>query len=218
MILCKRLAVSVCLLLMAMMVTNCVSGSKIRADAKVVKRDIQKARERGAYRCAPKDLALAVTNVEFAEQELDQGDWREAYKHMKVAVQAIRKALSDSRDCTTKVVIKSPVATDRDGDSVPDNNDKCPDVKGPVENQGCPPDADQDGVWDDVDNCPDEAEDKDNFEDKDGCPDFDNDQDGVHDHPTPDDKCPNNPGPAENNGCPMADRESADAASMHVCR
>ena len=43
----------------------CVSGSKIRADAEVVKRDISKARESGAYRCAPRDLALAESNVVF---------------------------------------------------------------------------------------------------------------------------------------------------------
>ena len=207
MILCKRLALSVCLLVIPMFVANCVSGSKIRADAKVVTRDIKKARERGAYRCAPKSLALAVTNVEFAEQELDQGDWREANTHMQVAIQSIKKALVASRNCTTQVLIKSPTAKDRDGDTVVDAEDKCPDDRGLPENHGCPPDADQDGVWDDVDNCPNEPEDKDNFEDKDGCPDFDNDQDGVHDHPTPDDKCPNIPGPEENNGCPMADRD-----------
>ena len=45
---------------------------------------------------------------------------------------------------------------DRDGDGVADNVDKCPDVKGPKENGGCPwPDRDGDGVFDKDDRCPD---------------------------------------------------------------
>ncbi len=44
-----------------------------------------------------------------------------------------------------------------------------------------------------------EPEDKDGFEDADGCPDPDNDKDGVLDAA---DKCPNDPGPPDNDGCP----------------
>ena len=69
----------------------CVSGSKIRADAEVVKRDIKKARESGAYRCAPKDLALAETNVRFCLDELDQGNWLRANEHVQVAIAAIKR-------------------------------------------------------------------------------------------------------------------------------
>jgi len=42
-------------------------------------------------------------------------------------------------------------------------------------------DRDGDGIPDDVDKCPDEAEDFDGFEDEDGCPDPDNDHDGIND-------------------------------------
>ncbi len=99
------------------------------------------------------------------------------------------------------------------------------------------PDADGDGIQDDLDMCPTEAEDMDGFEDQDGCPDLDNDGDGIADAddkcpndpedidgfededgcPDPDndgdgildvdDQCPNDPGPPENNGCPDPDRD-----------
>jgi len=45
---------------------------------------------------------------------------------------------------------------DADGDGVADKDDKCPQVKGPKENGGCPwPDTDGDGVLDKDDRCPD---------------------------------------------------------------
>jgi outer membrane protein OmpA-like peptidoglycan-associated protein len=61
-----------------------------------------------------------------------------------------------------------------------------------------------DGIVDRLDRCPREAEDKDDFRDQDGCPDPDNDGDGVLDA---DDRCPSDPGPAENQGCPDRDRD-----------
>ena len=99
------------------------------------------------------------------------------------------------------------------------------------------PDADGDGIPDELDKCPTEAEDFDDFQDEDGCPDLDNDGDGVLDVddkcpndpedmdgfededgcPDPDndgdgildvdDQCPNDAGPPENNGCPDPDRD-----------
>jgi len=214
----RRLAfwyVAVSFLLSACGISACVSGSKIRADAEVVKRDIKKARESGAYRCAPKDLALAETNVRFCQDELDQGDWLRANEHVQVAIAAIKRALEDSKDCgPKKVLVKTPkiVAikkTDRDKDGIPDVDDECPDTPGLPEYKGCPPpkpqDRDGDGIMDNVDQCPDDPEDKDGFEDEDGCPDFDNDQDGI---PDVEDKCPNVPGPADNQGCPVMDRDN----------
>jgi outer membrane protein OmpA-like peptidoglycan-associated protein len=53
------------------------------------------------------------------------------------------------------------------GDGVGDNVDKCPDVVGPKENEGCPDvDADGDGIKDKEDKCPQTPGDKTN----DGCP------------------------------------------------
>ena len=113
---------------------------------------------------------------------------------------------------------------DRDNDGVADKDDKCPDVAGKPELNGCP-DADGDGITDAEDACPDvfglkefngcPDTDNDGIADKDdecpevagkpelkGCPDADND--GIADK---DDKCPQQAGPKENNGCPWPDTD-----------
>jgi outer membrane protein OmpA-like peptidoglycan-associated protein len=95
----------------------------------------------------------------------------------------------------------APRSHDRDSDSVEDKLDRCPDEKGPPENQGCPwPDVDKDGVPDNVDKCPNEAGPADNS----GCPWPDTDGDGVTDNV---DKCINEAGPADNSGCPWPDTD-----------
>lgn len=83
---------------------------------------------------------------------------------------------------------------DRDGDSVIDSQDKCPDVPGERELAGCPEekDSDGDGVLDAKDKCPDVA----GKPELDGCPDGDND--GV---PDAEDKCPEQTGLKEHQGC-----------------
>lgn len=113
---------------------------------------------------------------------------------------------------------------DSDGDGIYDKYDKCPDVPGLAQFDGCP-DSDGDGITDAEDACPYEAglaefngcpdTDGDGVPDKDdkcptvaglkelgGCP--DSDGDGIADG---DDKCPNEAGPKENNGCPWPDRD-----------
>jgi outer membrane protein OmpA-like peptidoglycan-associated protein len=65
---------------------------------------------------------------------------------------------------------------DRDGDGIPDDQDKCPDrpedFDGFEDQDGCPDiDNDLDGVLDIADKCPNVAETYNGFEDDDGCPD-----------------------------------------------
>ena len=146
-----RLALVCAALGLALLAPGCV-GPQVSAKAKQVRVDIDKARQSGAYTCAPRELALAETSVDFAENELAQGDILRAQAHIDIAVENANKALANSRDCAPKrVTIKT--RTDRDGD----------------------------GIDDDVDGCPDQPEDKDLFEDEDGCPDPDNDKDNVLD-------------------------------------
>jgi outer membrane protein OmpA-like peptidoglycan-associated protein len=55
---------------------------------------------------------------------------------------------------------------------VSDDEDRCPDTPGVVENQGCPDvDSDGDGFVDRVDQCPFEPETFNDVDDDDGCPD-----------------------------------------------
>jgi OOP family OmpA-OmpF porin len=104
--------------------------------------------------------------------------------------------------------------TDKDGDGVLDERDKCPtvaeDKDGYQDGDGCPEgDNDDDGIGDLEDKCPDQAEDLDDFEDDDGCPELDNDKDGI---PDVGDVCPNEPetknGYKDEDGC--ADEADTD--------
>jgi outer membrane protein OmpA-like peptidoglycan-associated protein len=171
-----------------------------------IKETIARARAQGAYQCAPKELALAESHVDFARVELAAGNYYVARSDADIAEKNARLALalSPKERCNP-----APRPRDRDGDGIPDKEDRCPtepeDKDGFQDEDGCPdPDNDQDGILDRVDRCPLEPEDKDGFQDEDGCPDPDNDQDGLADA---DDRCPNEAGPKENGGCPDKDKD-----------
>lgn len=69
-------------------------------------------------------------------------------------------------------------SSDRDGDGLADNIDRCPDQPGPLSNQGCPlNDRDGDGVPDVTDNCPDKPGAPTNG----GCPDYNKMNIGMND-------------------------------------
>jgi outer membrane protein OmpA-like peptidoglycan-associated protein len=179
------------------------AGQDLAVRASGVRHDLHKARENGAYECAPRPLALSEANVEFAERELDRGEYFRALDHIEVAEANAKEALRSS--CGKPAVIRAPASpADTDGDGIPDALDQCPnepeDKDGFQDEDGCPDlDNDQDGIPDALDKCPNDPEDKDGFEDEDGCPDLDNDQDGI---PDTADLCPNEPGPPEEKGCP----------------
>ncbi|SEL65365.1 Thrombospondin type 3 repeat-containing protein [Stigmatella aurantiaca] len=248
-------------LALLLLLSACVSGSKIRADSEVIQADVERARRSGAQRCAPRELAVAEANLDFARGELSQGSSFRASEHIRLADTSIKKALVLSKDCAPKQVVvrekpdqpQQPAQpqpsqvvvrieeTDSDGDGVldkddpcpdqpedrdgfedmdgcpePDNDkdtvldaaDKCPLIPGPADNAGCPEetpkDRDGDGIPDKQDKCPDQAEDRDGFQDEDGCPELDNDGDGIIDSA---DKCPNELGPLQNLGCPIVDKD-----------
>ena len=233
------------LALVAGLALACAAGGKLTQNAQVVRADAEKAKRSGAMRCAPRELALAESNVEIAQEEIASGHGSRAQDHLRVAETNAKRALELSKSCGPSQVTIAKRApepakpliviekTDRDGDGVPDLDDRCPDLPGKPEFQGCPdtdgdgiPDAedacpkdpgpketqgcpvvkdsDGDGIPDDIDRCPLDVEDKDGFQDEDGCPDPDNDGDGIVDRL---DACPNEPGPLENRGCPVLDRD-----------
>ena len=108
-----------------------------------------------------------------------------------------KDGISDKKDKCKEVpgVIEFNGCPDKDGDHIPDSEDKCPDVAGPKEMKGCP-DRDGDGITDLEDACPD---DKGLIEFK-GCPDRDGDK--IIDK---DDECPDDAGLPEFMGCPDRD-------------
>jgi len=185
------------------------AGQDLAVRANGVRDSVRKARDNGAYRCAPRPLALSEANLEFAERELDRGEYFGALDHIETAEASVREALrlSPVGGCGNPLPVPPPAPAspvDTDGDGIPDVSDLCPtvpeDKDGFQDEDGCPDlDNDQDGIPDTLDKCPNEPEDKDGFEDEDGCPDLDNDQDGI---PDAEDLCPNEPGPPEEKGCP----------------
>ena len=149
--------------------------------------------------CAPKEMAFAKTNREFAEIEFQQGSVIRSEEHLQLALNSVDKALKAADECRPK---------DLDEDTIMDNVDKCPKVAETFndyqDEDGCPEkDSDNDGLYDDQDSCVTVPEDKDDFQDDDGCPEYDNDKDGVVDVA---DKCPNDAedydGFQDEDGCP----------------
>ena len=162
------------------------AGGKLATKQEVIRQDIEKARKSGAERCAPKELAVAEANADFASHDLALGQAGQAEDHLKVAEESVRRAIDSSKECAPKQVTIGQAA------AVP--------VIEKLEAR----DTDGDGVPDDIDRCPLDPEDKDGFQDEDGCPDPDNDNDGIVDAM---DLCPNNPGPLSSRGCPVLDRD-----------
>jgi OmpA-OmpF porin, OOP family len=200
-----------CAALYAVVEAGC-AGNDLAVRARQVRDVIKTARDNGAYRCAPRELAVAESHIDFADRDLDQGDYFRAKDHLQVADANARQALrlSPPDHCLTE---NAGTPGDSDGDGVPDREDRCvaepEDRDGFEDSDGCPePDNDKDGILDARDKCPNEPEDMDGFEDDDGCPDPDNDQDGVLDAQ---DQCPkekeDRDGFQDDDGCPDPDND-----------
>ncbi len=99
------------------------AGSNVRSRTADTDKVIASARDNGAQKCAPIELAMAESHNDFAQHELDEGNYYDASHEADIAEQNARLAFDKSprEKCT---VIK---IGDRDGDGIPDNVDKCPD-------------------------------------------------------------------------------------------
>jgi outer membrane protein OmpA-like peptidoglycan-associated protein len=206
----------------ALVVLVACGGAELGGRVDTLHQVVKKARDNGAYKCAPEELAMAESHLAFAELELDEGDYYRAKSELAIADrnanEAIRKSPKDK--CAPEVAIVEPdkkevkiTVLDTDGDGLNDDVDECPkdpeDKDGFKDTDGCPdPDNDNDGILDDKDQCPIVAEDMDKFQDEDGCPEDDNDQDGLADRI---DQCPNEAedkdGFEDDDGCPDNDND-----------
>src|SRR5688572_14993098 len=154
-------------------------GTALRDRHYDIEKTIAKAKEYGAYRCKPKELAMAESHADFAKTELDSGHYFKALDEINLSYENAQKAVAiDPAVCAPGKVpaIKKKVILDSDGDGIMDPDDKCKDEPedkdGYQDEDGCPdPDNDSDGILDKADKCPMDPEDKDGFEDEDGCPD-----------------------------------------------
>jgi len=207
------------------------AGIELRGEITGVREIANKAKERGAVKCSPKELALAEAHLEFADVELDQGNYGRAKDHLEIAEQNARQAYGNSppEQCAPMVVIAE--RADSDGDGCTDDVDKCPqdpEDKDGFQDEDCCTDADNDidslcdpwvaeqqlgakyiAICQSRDMCPLEPEDKDTFQDEDGCPDPDNDADTILDVS---DQCPMQPEDRDNwqddDGCPDPDNDN----------
>ena len=192
--------------LLVLFLTAC-AGTTVRTQTTATDGLIATARDHGAQKCAPVELAMAESHNDYAQHALDEGNYFDGKREAQVAETNAQAALD-----------KSPKDRcvgygDKDGDGIKDNVDKCPsepeDKDGFQDEDGCPdPDNDGDGIPDVTDKCPMEPEDKDGFQDEDGCPDLDNDGDGLSDKV---DQCPNDAEDKDNfeddDGCPDLDND-----------
>ena len=201
---------------------GCAEGPKVRGKIAGLGEVAKQAERNGAVRCAPRELALAKSHLEFARVELEQGFVSKAKAHLAIAEPNAHAAALQSPPeyCAARTFIEAPKAKpkpkpgDRDGDGYLDPNDTCADepenFNGFKDEDGCPddPDTDGDGLTDSVDSCILEPEDIDQYLDSDGCPEVDNDLDTVLDAV---DKCPLDPedpdGFEDEDGCPDLDND-----------
>jgi outer membrane protein OmpA-like peptidoglycan-associated protein len=198
------------LLLVAVFSSACAGGA-MRGKIRGLTTTVDDAEKNGAMKCAPRELAIARSQLEFAAIDLDQGEGSLAEAHLARAEPNAQAAFQNSPPdrCTSREFVEvasKPTDGDTDGDGIPDSRDQCinepEDKDGYLDDDGCPdPDNDADGIPDTADKCPNEPEDLDGWQDEDGCPDPDNDADGIADL---DDFCPNTPGVpgGDRPGCP----------------
>ena len=197
---------------LALVILVACAGQTVRKQTAANTGLIETARENGAIRCAPIELAMAESHNDFAQHALDEGNYYDARRTANIAEHNARLAIEKSpkEKCTDQ----PKKIGDRDGDGLMDNVDKCPDdpedKDGFEDEDGCPDlDNDADGIRDIIDKCPMDPEDIDKFEDEDGCPDLDNDKDGLSDKV---DQCPNEPedkdGFEDDDGCPDLDNDN----------
>jgi outer membrane protein OmpA-like peptidoglycan-associated protein len=205
----RRLAVAV----VALVAAGACAGSGVKSRTNAVAALIATARENGAQRCAPVELAMAESHNDFARHDLSIGDYYAAKRQIAIAEENARLAVDRSPPdvCNPKEPAPPPKPGDKDGDGILDDVDECPtvpeDKDGFADDDGCPEDDnDADGILDKDDKCPMDPEDRDGFEDADGCPDNDNDSDGLSDKI---DACPDQAedkdGFEDDDGCPDCD-------------
>lgn len=193
-------------------------GGKARllAQIKAYEEILEQARGSGAIRCAPKSLAEAEAQAEFARIEIKLGHWFKAKTAAQKAGTLAVRTREEARPCAPKPKRPKKVVVpkkDSDNDGILDIDDACPEIRGLRKHKGCPPpDKDGDGFLDDEDKCPDQPEDFDGYQDNDGCPekeDADSDNDGILDQ---DDRCPTDPedkdGFKDDDGCPDRDNDA----------
>src|SRR6478735_6288660 len=80
---------------------NCAQSSELRGQIAGLEKIVAQAERNGAMRCAPRELAIARSQLKFAAIELDQGFASKAQAHLAKAEPNARAAelLSPPESC-----------------------------------------------------------------------------------------------------------------------
>lgn len=141
---CHRSLIVMAMAGASLLALGCADGVKLSSMQEQIHTQADEIHDR-AYRCAPRELALASAHEEFGRMELSYGNGRRGEDHILFADEMIKEA--DSKSLHT--LCQDPKTQDRDKDGIIDQEDKCPDTPGVKQYFGCPnPDSDGDGVCD----------------------------------------------------------------------
>ena len=100
---------------------SCSQVSVMRGNIDGLTKVAEQAERNGAIRCAPRELALAKSHLEFATVEIDQGFWTRAKEHLDIAEANAHAAydLSPPQKCAERGFVEDappPKPGDKDGD------------------------------------------------------------------------------------------------------
>ena len=80
---------------------SCTRSQQLERLVDAIEQTLIDAEEAGALRCAPRELAVARSHLEFAQLEREQGFASKAERHLEIAAEHARSAqlLSPSAHC-----------------------------------------------------------------------------------------------------------------------
>ena len=138
-----RSRLSAALLGTPLVLASCTQAPRLRGQIAGLDKIVEQAERNGAIRCAPRELAIARSQLQFASIELDQGFVSKAQAHIWKAEPNAHAAdfLSPPQYCAVRGFVEAAPG-DRDGDGYLDPTDKCPDqpenFNGYQDEDGCP--------------------------------------------------------------------------------
>src|SRR5271169_5983605 len=81
---------------MSFLLGGCAQGPVLRGRVKGLESVVLQAEKNGAVKCAPRELALARSHLEFASVDLSQGQMSNALAHLEIAEPNAQAALAES--------------------------------------------------------------------------------------------------------------------------
>ncbi len=110
---------------------GCTNAGLLKSQADDLRRAVEELEAQHAEQTAPRELALAETNLDFFDEEYSERDYYEAKEVLAVVRENVKKAQTSAT-----------FDGDRDHDGIPDSQDLCPDdpetVNGYLDDDGCP--------------------------------------------------------------------------------